>query len=541
MDRTLPLRRLRPALIFFALAATAACSEDVPPQGADLLVYDWLVGSYYAELSIEEAAAEGAVPDLMRLDPAVDFPAVRASFGQDLGVDRYAVRWEGYIYAQDARGIVVAGLGRAGLLIDGAVIFAPQAEGGLIDERRPVDLRDGWHHMELWYENLDANTHSIRMGWMSPNSDLIPIANGYRGLGSQHLPDVPINLRCEAAPLRFQSGHVTVLADTPVNLQVSAGPNNLTSDVAISRLDRNLLQLDPGTEITVNVTATTLEGETETTSCTFLTEQLPHWIEGHWRAEYYELSNEEAFAEPVGTRFEPNPPVYPSDMPYQSERTEWFPTAGCNTFSVRWSAWLRVDNAATHRFELRGDDGARMFVNDEEVLDLWREGWEEEDGIRTDLPLEPGYHLVEVEYYQTYGQSYVDWEVQEIGGDGSATVVDPTRLTAEILEEPEDSPAILEARQHPLDQEDNSYPLFEAAGCIEAIDLYLNQPASVVEVEGELLELSRPGAGTVQRLCVLQGTELLGRVRLADVDGQETDWMRVDFTRPTPEEPGDGM
>jgi hypothetical protein len=80
-------------------------------------------------------------------------------------------------------------------------------------------------------------------------------------------------------------------------------------------------------------------------------------------------------------------------------------------FSVRWVGWLEVPEekgtfggteAADVTLELWMDDGARLFVDGQKLVDDWRPCWElskESHRIAT-TKLAPGYHRLVVEYFQ---------------------------------------------------------------------------------------------------------------------------------------------
>lgn len=71
---------------------------------------------------------------------------------------------------------------------------------------------------------------------------------------------------------------------------------------------------------------------------------------------------------------------------------------GVDDFSARWDTCLRLDEAKKVRFELTSDDGSRLLVNGEQVVDNWGDhGTETKHGS---VSLEAGVHHLEVEYYE---------------------------------------------------------------------------------------------------------------------------------------------
>ena len=113
----------------------------------------------------------------------------------------------------------------------------------------------------------------------------------------------------------------------------------------------------------------------------------PDWWLGPWSGEYFDNV---ALAEPVYVTRED-----------ESINFNWDygPPAGgmpTNSFSVRWTGTFSFDEG-TYRFYAKVDDGVRVYVDGELVIDGWRDG-----GLRlytADRALAAGDHSIQVEYY----------------------------------------------------------------------------------------------------------------------------------------------
>jgi len=84
-----------------------------------------------------------------------------------------------------------------------------------------------------------------------------------------------------------------------------------------------------------------------------------------------------------------------------------------NHFSVRWSGTFHFDEG-TYRFYARIDDGVRVFVDDQQIINGWRAG-----GLRTytaDRALSAGDHAIRVEYYERTGVARVYFWVRKVSG-----------------------------------------------------------------------------------------------------------------------------
>jgi hypothetical protein len=131
------------------------------------------------------------------------------------------------------------------------------------------------------------------------------------------------------------------------------------------------------------------------------------WIEdlahGDWTAEYY--GNPGLGGSPVKTREEKAVFVdWGFDKPVSGVPSDYF--------SVRWSG-PRYFQAGCYRFGFFADDGARLWVDGELLIDAWNNGW----GGRGEFHslgtyLDTGYHDVVIEYYENSGEAEIRfwWE-----------------------------------------------------------------------------------------------------------------------------------
>jgi len=75
---------------------------------------------------------------------------------------------------------------------------------------------------------------------------------------------------------------------------------------------------------------------------------------------------------------------------------------GVNNFSARWTADLEIAIADTYTFITTSDDGARLWLNDELIIN----GWVDQgttDWRSSPLTLEPGIYSLRMEYYENTG------------------------------------------------------------------------------------------------------------------------------------------
>ncbi|MDR1682130.1 MAG: glycoside hydrolase family 3 C-terminal domain-containing protein [Candidatus Symbiothrix sp.] len=101
---------------------------------------------------------------------------------------------------------------------------------------------------------------------------------------------------------------------------------------------------------------------------------------------------------------------------------EW--TTGCdvagvnkNDFSVRWTGEIRPQETAKYDFIVRGDDGFRLFINDEKVIDEYQAGAERERRYQKQLTAGTKYS-VRLEYFQAGGGASIDFAWLKEGDEG---------------------------------------------------------------------------------------------------------------------------
>ncbi len=132
--------------------------------------------------------------------------------------------------------------------------------------------------------------------------------------------------------------------------------------------------------------------------------------DANWRARYF--NNRNLSGEPVWRRDEskidndwgggsPNPGVVNDD-----------------NFSVRWTR--NIDLAAgNYRFFATMDDGMRVWIDDQLVIDNWTDS--QQHTVTADRYMSGGTHSFRVEYYETGGMAVAKFSWQQIGGGTPST------------------------------------------------------------------------------------------------------------------------
>lgn len=117
------------------------------------------------------------------------------------------------------------------------------------------------------------------------------------------------------------------------------------------------------------------------------------------KGEYY--NNKELSGTPVATQ---------TDKRIGFEWTMGSGVAGVNknNFSVKWTGELRPTETATYEFIVSGDDGYRLFINNEKVIDEYAEGAFRERKYSKSLVAGQKY-AIRLEYFQAGGGASVDF------------------------------------------------------------------------------------------------------------------------------------
>lgn len=126
----------------------------------------------------------------------------------------------------------------------------------------------------------------------------------------------------------------------------------------------------------------------------------PAPVTGNWYGEYF--NNDSVEGTPATTR-------YDASINFNWGRSAPFTGMDADEFSVRWTRSFTY-LGGTYRFYARVDDGVRVWIDDELIIDEWEDG-----SVRTfgaDKYLAPGTHNLRVEYYDRIdvAKVYFWWE-----------------------------------------------------------------------------------------------------------------------------------
>jgi len=122
---------------------------------------------------------------------------------------------------------------------------------------------------------------------------------------------------------------------------------------------------------------------------------------------------------PVATRTDPN-----VDFDWHGQS----PNAGVNAtqWSAKWTGTIVPRATGTYTFSLTSDDGSRLFVNGQQVIDNWRDQASNTETATVSLTAGQAAQI-EVDYYQDGGLSNVSLGWEQPGQDPLAQAVDAAK------------------------------------------------------------------------------------------------------------------
>lgn len=85
------------------------------------------------------------------------------------------------------------------------------------------------------------------------------------------------------------------------------------------------------------------------------------------------------------------------------------PGLPADNFSVRWTRWLYLDVPGAWTFVLTVDDGARLFIDDQLVIEAWQDQQTTTRAVTLDLT--QAFHLIRLEYYERSGNAQAHLQI----------------------------------------------------------------------------------------------------------------------------------
>jgi PKD repeat protein len=123
-------------------------------------------------------------------------------------------------------------------------------------------------------------------------------------------------------------------------------------------------------------------------------ERLDHFPD--WKAEYFD--NRKLQGNPVIIRNETN-------IDHRWNHGSPGPGVPADNFSARWRRKADFQEG-TYRFQVKVDDGVRLWVDDKQILDSWQDG--QTRTFEVESRLSKGQHRIRIEYYERTGEARIE-------------------------------------------------------------------------------------------------------------------------------------
>lgn len=89
--------------------------------------------------------------------------------------------------------------------------------------------------------------------------------------------------------------------------------------------------------------------------------------------------------------------------------------------SIRFTGQLKAEQEGDYTFYMIGDDGFRLWVNGELIIDFWEAKWDIQKESNV-IHLNEGMNDIRIEFFQGYGGTYLTWEWSQTGFENRVIV-----------------------------------------------------------------------------------------------------------------------
>jgi hypothetical protein len=307
------------------------------------------------------------------------------------------------------------------LWLDGVLLIDQWAAGGMAHQKAVSVETEGQHELKLeYFEQLGAAT--IRLHWR--RTDLYPLWQGdyYSQAWVEGTPlydrldsaiqfdwgeECPESLPCDSFSIAWQATPLLLTGTQRIYLYADEGYQLFVNEAMVSHGGWDLGQPGGGQDVTYDFYVGSI-GQ-HTIGLNFHDQgglaEARLWIENlrdpDWEAEYY--ANMNLGGAPVATKHEPSIFYdWSFGKPYAA-----LPSA--DQFSVRWTG-QRYFHAGCYRFWVFADDGVRLWVDGELLVDEWHDARATYSAPLTYLGT--GSHDIIVEYYENSNEAEIRlwWE-----------------------------------------------------------------------------------------------------------------------------------
>ncbi|MFD1157175.1 PA14 domain-containing protein [Roseovarius aestuarii] len=330
------------------------------------------------------------------------------------------------------------------LYVDGKEVVDNDGLHGYRTRSGEVELEPGAHVIEVrYFENYGHA--GLKVEWEGPGIDgrelLAPPDVGEL----QTVSGMPVTLDLDIDMSQSGAGDIShVIEGLPSGTVVQAGDMIIEVGEAgtaeITGWDTSMLTITPpvdfvgkvDAQLTTNLTLETGDTAVSATGLAFGVDEAdlsvpPLELEAGFRASYFDVDHTLRTLDDVNWEADPTKEEVVGEIDYENGRESFWEGGSSDTFGVRITGEITVDEAGSFDFFIGGDDGVVLYVDGIEVID--NDGLH---GYRTrsgEIDLEPGTHEIEVRYFENYGHAGLKLEWEGPGTDGRELVRADTDLS----------------------------------------------------------------------------------------------------------------
>ncbi|MEE2780213.1 MAG: PA14 domain-containing protein [Myxococcota bacterium] len=343
--------------------------------------------------------------------------------------------------------LAVAAADSVNIRLDGLPIFDTWEAGDTEILEEELYLESGWHPLEIRYQRGEFKATLIL--YMAAAGELVsplgPELLGFPDTPPEGTPDL-----LGATELGFTWSHgarIEFESSVPARLEAIGTVDDeeltLLSTGAAALSGSLIFPLLPNDTFSVEVELTDIWDRTVSFDpVEITTPEPPEYVFGGLMGSYYtgttlgaDMNGE--IAEPTLQRRDPQ--INFPDSLLLSGNGSWETNLPNNNFSVRWDGAVWVKDPGTYTLYLGTNDGGRLHLDGEQVIDNWIDHqFLSFEGYTVDLYT--GWHTLSVEMYEStdLAEARLDWE----GPTFSRSLIPPHHLATVLPDEDGKTPEV---------------------------------------------------------------------------------------------------
>jgi PKD repeat protein/uncharacterized protein YgiM (DUF1202 family) len=386
------------------------------PSPTPVVIHNWR-GEYYSNLGLSGS------PAMVRDDGSISFNWGGGSPAPGLPVDNFSVRWTRNVeFATGSYRFSMRVDDGGRLWIDGNLVIDQWHDSSASVYTADVGLSAGVHNLRMeYYEH--AGDALAQLTWQPVPAQTYPDWKG-EYYSNRDLSGNPALVRNDG-DIDFDWGVGSPASGLPVDnfsvrwtrvLDFSAGTYRFSARVDDGvRLwidDKRVIDEWHDSAPTTYHTDVTLSQGSHTLRMEYYEHNLGALAQldwertsdyPDWKAEYFD-----------NRKLEGDPLVVRNETEIDHDWGSGSPAAGlpADNFSARWTRKVDLEEG-TYLLTVRVDDGVRMWIDDQLVIDSWKDG--SARTLQTQAHVNDGKRRIKVEYYERSGKALIEvqWERKE--------------------------------------------------------------------------------------------------------------------------------